>query len=126
MPTITDFELLKIIYRELGELRTDHGDTVGMLRTELHLFIQESRWHRETILSRIDKLEKRRPIDWTGLLDGKLIAHSAYPFLHRTPPASGIQLMRSTASFSGMADRPSRALMPPFGAGLVTTLFDLA
>lgn len=68
MPTITDFELLTTIYREIGNLKDIHTGATVSMQTELRLFIQESRWHRQAILERLDKLEKRKLIDWSSIL----------------------------------------------------------
>ena len=70
MPTMTDFDLLKIIYEQIGELKDSHHSSIGAVRTEIRDFIVESRYHRKNILDRLDKLEARRMIDWSGLLKG--------------------------------------------------------
>lgn len=64
MPTITDFELLKEIYRS----QSGHANGLQAIDTKLELFMQESRFYRRSIIARIDKLEAKKPLDLTGTL----------------------------------------------------------
>lgn len=67
MPTITDFELLKEIYRH----QNGHTNGIAAIDSKLELFMQESRFHRRDIRGRLEKLEEKaaaRRIDLTGTL----------------------------------------------------------
>jgi hypothetical protein len=64
MALTTDFQIIRDIDRRLASLQNIQDREVWGLRTDLKLFIQETRHYRTGILERLEKLEEKavRPV----------------------------------------------------------------
>jgi hypothetical protein len=68
---LTETELVIEIHRRIAELQNTHDARWRELRADLRLHMQETRFHREGLLARLDILEEKatRPIiDWSGII----------------------------------------------------------
>ena len=69
---LTDLDIWREIHYQVADLRNSADGQHRDIRKELALHIQETRFHREEVLRRLDRLEAKtsKPlIDWQSIIE---------------------------------------------------------